>query len=121
MSRTLSLSQSVIGTTNGSGNGTISLGPSSPGSVWFPLSTTIFMAGSFPVVSGSNTPIVSIYTGGLVSPDNLVDATYQVLGASSSMISGQTLYPGQYIFAVWAFGNPNAQITLNVYGTRKAS
>lgn len=119
MSRSLTLTASVIGSTNGSGNGTLQVGPGSPGQIWYPTSVSFFQSGNFPTVSGSNTPIVSIYTGGASNPSNLVDATYQVLGASSSMITGQVIYPGQYIFAVWLFGNASATITLNVYGTKQ--
>jgi hypothetical protein len=119
MSRTLNLSTSVTGTLNGSGNGTLQIGPSSPGNVWYPTSVSIYMTGSFPTVSGSNTPIVSVYCGAAATPNNLIDATYQVLGASSSMITGQVLYPGQYIFAVWQFGNSDAAVTLNVYGSKQ--
>jgi hypothetical protein len=119
MSRTLSLSEFVSSTLNGSGNGTISVGPATPGHVWYPVSVSIYQTGSFPVVSGSNTPILSLYAGSGTTPNNLIDATYQVLGASSSMITGQVLYPGQLIYAVWQYGNPDASVTLNVYGTRK--
>ena len=118
MSRSLILTASVVGTASGSGNGTLSAGPSAPGNIWYPQSVAIYMSGSFPPVSGSNTPVCSIYTGGASNPSNLVDATYQVLGASSSMIAGQVIYPGQYIFAVWLYGNDNATITMNIYGTR---
>jgi hypothetical protein len=110
----------VSGTTDSNGNATLHAGPSAPGNVWYPQSVSIYMAGSFPVVSGSDTPIVSIYCGSGTNSFNLVDQTYQVLGASESLISGQVIYPGQYIYAVWQYGNPDATVTLNVYGTKRA-
>jgi hypothetical protein len=118
MSRTLSLNASTTGTTDGSGNGTLSVGPAAPGTIWYPVTTTIYMSGTYPSVTGSNTPICSIYVGGTASW-NLVDATYTVLGAASSVITGQVLYPGQNIYAVWQYGNEDATITLNISGTRK--
>jgi hypothetical protein len=47
----------------------------------------------------------------------LVDATYQVTGAASSLISGQVLNPGQYVFAVFVNCIANAIITMTVNGT----
>lgn len=119
MSRTLTLTASAIGSTNGSGNGSIQLGPGAPGTIWYPTSVSIYMTGSYPTVSGSNTPLCTIYTGGASNPSNQVDVTFQVLGASSSVISGQVIYPGQYIYAVWQYGNANAKITFNIYGTKQ--
>jgi hypothetical protein len=118
--RTLALSGiSAQVTLNGSGNGTAQVGPRTPGHIWYPQSVTISMLGGFPAVSGTNTPICSIYAGAGTNAGNLVDATYQVLGASSSMVQGQALYPGQSIFAVWLWGNPGVLATLNVFGSRQ--
>lgn len=115
--RTLVLSVSGRTTLDISGNGTVQLGPAVPGHVWYPNAVSIFQTGNFPsAVNG--TPVVNIYAGNGTSSGDLVDTAYQVLGAASSVIDGQVLYPGQNVFAVFSFCNPGATVTLNVNGTR---
>lgn len=118
MARIQALSASVVGSTNGSGSGTLSVGPSTPGTIWYPQSVSFSMTGSFPTVTGSNIPLVQIYIGS-TNASSLIDSTYNVLQNSSSMISGQVVYPGTLIYAVWQYGNDNAAITFNVYGKRQ--
>src|SRR6185437_12235228 len=100
--RTVSLSVSVTGVLDGSGNGTIEIGPLTPGHTWLPQSTSISMSGNIPTGTGANAPQVSVYAGNGVSPSNLIDSSYNVNANSSSMISGQSLYVGNQIWAVWA-------------------
>jgi hypothetical protein len=120
MSRTLSLSQSASVTLNSNGNGTVSVGPGTPGHIWMPQSVTISQTGAFPATgSASMIPLVQIYAGNTQNASDLVDATYQVLGAASSVISGQAIYPGQTISAVFQYGNPGATATITVSGTRQ--
>lgn len=112
--RTLSLAYPAVVTLNGSGNGTAQAGPRLAGEAWYPTSVSISMTGSQPTTVAT----CYIYAGGGVSPATFVDATYAVLAAASSLISGQTLYPGQSVYAVWTGGNPDAVGTLVVNGTR---
>jgi hypothetical protein len=120
MSRTLNLSQSASVTLDSNGNGTVSVGPGVPGHIWMPQSVTISQTGAFPETGNSaEIPIVSIYSGNSTDAANLVDATYQVLGAASSVISGQVIYPGQNISAVFQYGNAGALATITVSGSRQ--
>jgi hypothetical protein len=115
--RTLSLTRNLSVTLNGSGNGVIQLGPSSPGEVWLPASTSISCTGSLTGITGISTCF--IYAGSYAGQATFVDSTYNVLGAASSLIAGQSLYPGQYVFAVFTNGPPNQTASLVVSGTRQ--
>jgi hypothetical protein len=116
MSTTLPFTKTATVTLNGSGNGTASVGPSSAGESWSPASVAISCTGSIPT---SGTPTVFLYAGTNATALTVVDSTYNVTGASSSMISGQTLWPGQQVFAVWSDGPANGVATIVVTGTRK--
>lgn len=113
MSSTVPLAVTVTITLDGSGNGTASTGPNVPGVVWIPDSVYVQASGGIPT---GVTPAICTILDGL---GNQVDATYQVTGAASSMISGRKIYPGQTVSAVFANCNPHAAATLVVSGTRQ--
>ncbi len=116
MARTVSLQQSASVVLDSNGNGTAEAGPSSPGEVWSPDSTSVSCEGSIPV---TGTPTLFIYAGNGISPGTFVDSTYNVTGAASSVIAGKKLYPGQSVFAVWSNGPAGQTATLTVKGTRR--
>jgi len=120
MSRTLSLSSSVTGTIANS-TVTISIGPRFQGEVWFPESVSISCTGTQPTPAAPNIAICSLYVGFSANNSTFLDATYQVLGASSSMISGITLYPGQLVLAVFTnmTGSNGQTATMVVQGTKQ--
>lgn len=101
-------------TLNGSGNGTIQLGPRF-GQCWLPSAVSISSAGSMPTNGLVFTCTISV--GANISGAVFVDATYQVLGAASSLISGQQIYVGQYIFVTFANCNASVLATATVNGT----
>ena len=113
--RTLNLTRSVSVTIDGTGAAEAQLGPSMPGEVWLPESINVSMTGTAP----AGVATCTTYAGGVISPGTFVDATYQVLGAASSVIAGKTVYPGQSIFALWAGCTPGQTATLAVSGTRQ--
>ena len=115
MARTVSLAQSASVVLDSNGNGTAEVGPAAPGEVWHPGSTSITCGGQIPT---TGTPTLFIYAGNGISNGTFIDSTYNVTGASSSMISGKLLYPGQQVFAVWSSGPPGQTATLAVNGTR---
>lgn len=117
--RTQPLTRTASVTLNGSGAGTAQLGPSLPGEKWYPASVSISCTGTQPAPAAPAIATCSIYAGSAPASPAFVDATYQVLGASSSMISGQVIYPGMLIFAVWANCDAGQVATLTVYGTRE--
>lgn len=118
--RTIPLAASVSGTIANS-TVTISTGPRYQGEVWFPESVSISCTGNQPTPTAPNIATCSIYVGFVANNGTFLDATYQVLGASSSMISGQTLYPGMLIIAVWAnmTGSNGQTASLTIQGTRR--
>jgi hypothetical protein len=113
--RTLGLNRPVTITLDSGGNGTALLGPATPGETWYPTSVQVQSAGS---VFVATLPTCFIYTGPSAAAGTFVDSTYDVQGASSSIISGQIIYPGQYVIAVWAGAAAHAAATLIVTGTR---
>lgn len=118
--RTQNLNSSASVILDSHGNGTASLGPGAPGHVWHPSSVSINMTGQQPPPNiPGQVSLVTVYAGNSVAANSLIDSTYNVNSASSSMIDGLTLYPGQLIWAVWNAGNPGATATLNVYGERR--
>jgi hypothetical protein len=101
-------------TLNASGNGTAQAGPPF-NHIWSPVSCSIQAAGGIP--TGANPATCTLLVGNSVSSSVFVDETYQVTGAASSVISGQLVNFGQYIFAVFANCNPSVPATLTIYGT----
>jgi hypothetical protein len=101
-------------TLDGSGNGTVQLGPRAHGQTWKPTVASIKMSGSTP--AGSATCFV--YAGGAATDSNFIDSTYDVQNDSTDRVSGQALTLGQYVYAVWTGGNPGATATLTVNGTK---
>jgi hypothetical protein len=116
--QTLLLSVTANVTLSG-GAGTISVGPKYTTEVWRPTSVSISCTGNQPTPTAPLIATCSIYSGITANNGTFVDATYQVLGASSSMISGATLYGGQFVFAVWANCNSGVIATMTVTGIRE--
>jgi hypothetical protein len=102
-------------TLDGSGNGIAQVGPFF-NETWHPSTCNISMTGAIP---SSGTPATCTLSIGFQQAGAMfVDSTYQVNGAASSVIDGQVVYYGQYIFATWANGNAGATATLTVSGTK---
>lgn len=120
MSRTVTLAQSVSGII---ANSTliISTGPRFQGEIWYPQSVSISCTGSQPTPAAPNIATCQIYVGIAAVSSTFLDGTYQVLGASSSMIAGQTIYPGWLVIAVWTnmTGSNGQTATLTVNGTKQ--
>ena len=116
MTRQLNLTAIANVTLDHDGNGTALIGPNNTNEVWAPTSVSINCTGSLTGITGISTCF--LYCGAYVGLGTFVDSTYNVLGASSSMINGQSLYPGQYIFAVWINGPANQQASMVISGMR---
>lgn len=108
----LPLSESASVILNGSGNGTASVGPRSPGETWYPTGT------SLRVSTAVNSPDCSTYAGSTATADNFVDGTYTGELNASDAITGQVLRLGQKVFCVWTGGDAGAQATVTVTGTK---
>lgn len=96
---------------NGSGNGTVKVGPLSAREVWNP--------GSAHVSCATNTKEAqcSIYVGTGVYPNTFRDATLSgSTGDSTDRIASDVVKVGSYIFAVWSNGDAGTRATLNISG-----
>jgi hypothetical protein len=110
--RTLALSYSISVTLDGSGNGTVQLGPSSPGEQW---QLTI---ASVSVATHVAEAQCNIYLGGSVQQTTFADGTFSGSSGDSTNNVTYPLNPGQSIFAVWTGGDAGAKATLVLQGTR---
>ncbi len=115
MPRTVMLSVPVTGTLDGSGNGVLQAGPTAPGVSWSPVSVSISASGGIPA-SGSPATC-TLYCGNEPVQPYFVDSTYQVTGAASGAVQGKVLWPGMYVFAVFANCNPGASVSMIITGT----
>lgn len=111
MSQTVPLSASAQVVLNGSGNGSVTLGPQVPGQTWFPSGTSV-------QVNPTSTTVVSQFKlyNGAAQPANFLGGTYTG-DNNSDGLADCTLYCGQFMTGVWAGGNPGATATLVVSGT----
>lgn len=94
---------------NGSGNGTVQLGPQS-GQRWTVSSVTVST-----VSQAAPIPQCAIYAGPTAGPPWLLDATFT--GNGDQTDTPATLYNGQYVWATWTAGNPGDSATVRVQGT----
>jgi hypothetical protein len=114
--RTLTLSATANATLNGSGTATVQVGPPHAGEIWYPETAS---------VGAQETTITSeaqckVYVGAAASQPNYVDGTLSgSTGDSTQNVAGKVVQVGSYIWAVWTGGDPGAQVTLNVAGTRQ--
>ena len=104
----LPLDTFAVVTLDPTGSGQASVGPAS-GQMWQVSYTTVSTVSQNPPL-----PQCSIYTGNAGGPVTLLDATFT--GNGDSTDAPATLYPGSYLWAVWAAGNPGDQATVRVQG-----
>jgi hypothetical protein len=109
VSRTVPLNASGSVTLNGSGNGQVALGPSLPGTAWYPTGASVIVS------SSGSVPTLKLYLGS-VGQSNFIGGSYTGNNDTAS-VSAITLYPGQVIIAVWAGGDSGATATVVLTGT----
>lgn len=109
---TLPLSEFAGVTLDGSGAGTVRIGPTSHGVVWKPT------VASVRVSTATSSPRCRVYAGDAATDGNFVDGTYTGEQNSTSNIEGQEIRLGQYVFAVWTGGDVGAEATLSISGTK---
>lgn len=112
--QTVPLNESQPVKLDGSGNGTVKLGPRSHGETWHPE------VASVKVSTATAEAACKIYLGHTATDDNFLDGTFSgSSGDSTDRVSGNPLWLGNYIFAVWSGGDAGATATLSVIGTRE--
>ncbi len=95
-------------TLNGSGNGTVSLGPRNSRQVWNVTNLAVF------TTSTVNVPTATAYHG-TPSPGSSLGGTYD--GNNDSTGIAAMLYPGQQLSVQWTGGDAGAVATVSLYGT----
>jgi hypothetical protein len=109
------LYESKTVTLNGSGNGTVKLGPISAREVWSPSSASV----KTNQTTVTNEAVCNLYVGLSATQENFRDGTFSgSSGDSSDLVAGQ-LKIGNFVWAVWTGGDAGAQATLVVTGTKE--
>jgi hypothetical protein len=98
---------------DGAGAGVTKVGPVSAREVWHPLIASVLVS------SAAADASCTIYVGSAIYPGAARDSTFTgSSGDTTQAISADTLRCGEWIFAVWAAGDPRAVATLTVTGTK---
>jgi hypothetical protein len=99
MPRSITLSATGSVVLDSHGNGTVGIGPTLPGTSWLPTVASVSAS------SNTNEAQCKVYAGAMVLQPYYVDGTLSgSTGDSTVNITGQIIYPGQYVFAVWTLG-----------------
>ncbi len=109
--RQIRLSTKAYATLDGSGNGTASIGPLSPGEQWSDLTVSVSVA------TNAKEATCRIYGGAAATPGYFADGTTWGSTGDSTTNLG-TVQVGGNVFAVWTGGDPGAKATMTVTGTK---
>lgn len=112
--RELRLTAKAYVTLDGSGNGTASTGPLSPGEQWKNLTASVRVS------TNTKEAICSIYAGAAATPGYFADATSWGSTGDSTANLGTVLVGGN-VFAVWTGGDAGGKAVLTVTGTKVVS
>jgi hypothetical protein len=113
MSITIPLSVSASVTLNGSGDGSVSIGPSHVGEVWLPSTVAVSVATNVSEALGY------LYVGLAASPGNLVGTTATASTGDSDDLPGMPIYVGSFIVFSWTGGDAGQLATMSVFGSRQ--
>lgn len=109
--RELPLNMKAYATLDGSGNGTASIGPLSPGESWSGLTVGVSVA------TNASEAQCSIFAGAAATPGYFADGTtWGSTGDSTSNVG--TVRVGGNVFATWTGGDHGAKATMTVTGTK---
>ncbi len=98
---------------NGSGNGTLKLGPIGAREIWHPDNIHVNVA------TNGNEAQCQIYVGDSAIQSNFRDGTFSgSSGDATDKINADVVKVGQYVWAVWSGGDANAIATATVTGTK---
>lgn len=109
------LYESAFTTLDSNGNGSVRLGPDGAAGLWHPEIASVS-------VSTNNLEAdCSIYAGAAPIPQWFVEGTHSgSTGDSTDRVTGKVIARTKlpYIWAAWTGGDPGAQATLNISGTK---
>lgn len=109
---TLPISETSSVALDGSGNGTISLGPYGPSETWTPSNVSVICS------SNTKEAVCKIYVGPKVAPQYFKDLTVDGSTGDATDRANVLVANGNFIWAVWTGGDAGATATLNVDGTK---
>ena len=115
MSPTFPLNESASVKLDGSGNGTLKMRPDSASIHWFPTVASVKVSTNVAEAQ------CRIYVGATATDPNFVDGTLNgSTGDSTDRVTGYEISATRdpYIWAVWTGGDPGAQGTMNLSGTK---
>jgi hypothetical protein len=114
MSQTVPLNPGLSATVvlDANGNGTVTIGPTIPGTAWQVSGVGVLVNGGVAV----NVPTFTLYNGG-PAPGNFLGGSYTGSNDSDTGLA-ITLTPGQILTGVWSGGDPGASATMSVNGTQ---
>lgn len=112
--RQLPLSVRASTVLDGSGNGIAQAGPLSPGETWSGLTVSVRVA------TQAAEATCSIYAGADATAAYFADATTWGSTGDSTQNLG-TVRVGQNVSAAWSGGDPGAQATMTITGTRQVA
>jgi hypothetical protein len=114
MPTSVNLSESGSVILDGSGNGTVSIGPLTAREVWHPAMVHV-SANTNP----TNEAECQIFVGDMVSGQNYRDGTFSgSSGDSSDSLAASEVKCGDKIIALWTGGDAGQRATLSVTGTK---
>jgi hypothetical protein len=109
--RQLALNAKAYATLDANGNGTASTGPLSPGEQWTGVTAHVSVA------TNNAEAICKVFAGADPTSGNFGDATtWGSTGDTTSNLPDVRV--GCNVFAIWTGGDPGAQATLAVTGTK---
>lgn len=100
---------------NGSGNGTVSLGPTGSGEVWTSVTAAVHCS------SNSSEATCQLFVGSAASPQFFSGGTTWGSTGDSSPWVGAPIPVGQQVFATWTGGTPGATAYLTLSGQRQVA
>lgn len=108
------LDESAFVVLDGSGNGTVKLGPLTARETWMPANASVRVNRN-----PTNESQCQIYVGQTATDENFRDNTFSgSSGDTSGKVGGRSVAKGDYVWAVWTGGDPGQRACLNVTGTK---
>jgi hypothetical protein len=110
---TAPLSETASMQLDGTGSGTVRIGPLSAREVWTPATVHVSVS------TANNEAVCSIYVGDAPQQRNFRDATFTgSSGDSSDRVGADTVKIGHAIYAVWTGGDAKAMASMTVTGSK---
>lgn len=112
MSSTIPLAVTAQVKLNGTGSGTVSVGPKYPGEIWFPSLAAVNVSTNVKEATGV------LWQG--VQPGILQLGTTQTASTGDSTdLPGSAIYPGTSLWFVWSGGDAGSVANLSIVGQRQ--